>query len=348
MRVSAPGVRYTDRASTVRFFTELTDALRAQPMVHGAGFVSVLPLSGNTGSTLTVQGREDVPAAARPDVGWHWASPEYFEAMGIRLVRGRTFTRSDLDRVGHVTVINETLARMHFANEDPIGRRVYFGGVPSGGIDDWHEIIGIVADVRHRSLEAEPDARAYDLFGQHWGRTVSFAIKSGEPPSRVAAMLRRLVSERDPHLAVFTIRTTDDLVDDAVRPRRLMLWMVSACALAGFAVALLGVYGVVAFMVAERRREIGVRAALGASARSIWGLVVWNGLRLVVIGLGIGVVAATVLRRGIESQLYGVSAISVPALTAVALAVLLAAAVPCAIVARRAIRVDPITALRSE
>src|SRR4029434_4367989 len=155
-------------------------------------------------------------------------------------------------------------------------------------------------------------------------------------PSQVAAMLRRLVSERDPRLAVCAIRTTDDLVADAVRPRRLMLWLVAAFALAGFAVAVLGVYGVVACMVAERRREMGVRGALGASAASIWSLVVSHGLRLVVIGLTLGMVAATLLRRGIESQLYGVSATNIPALTAVALALLLAAAVPCAIVARRA------------
>ncbi len=348
MRVSAPSVRYADRASTVRFFTELSDTLRAQPMVQGAGFVSILPLSGNTGSTMTVQGREDMPVASRPDVGWHWASPDYFDAMGIRLMRGRVFTRADLDRQEHVTVINETLARIHFPNEDPVGRRVYFGGVPSAGIDDWHEIIGVVADVRHRSLEREPDARAYDLFGQHWGRTVSLAVKSGEPPSHVAAMLRRLVSERDPRLAVFAIRTTDDLVADSVRPRRLMLWLVAAFALTGFAVAVLGVYGVVAYMVAERRREMSVRVALGASAGRIWSLVVTHGLRLVVIGLGLGIVAATALRRGIESQLYGVSAANIPALAAVALALLLAAAVPCAIVARRATRIDPVSALRSE
>jgi putative ABC transport system permease protein len=348
MRVSAPAVRYPDRATTVRFFTELTDALRTQPMVRSAGFVSILPLSGNAGSTLTVLGREDVPVAARPDVGWHWASPDYFDTMGIRLIRGRTFTAADLDRPGHITVINETLARLHFPNEDPIGRRVYFGGVPAGGIDDWHEIIGVVADVRHRSLEGEPDARAYDLFGQHWGRTISLAVKSAEPPSQVAAMLRRLVSERDPRLAVFAVRTTDDLVAGAVRPRRLMLWLVSAFAMTGFAVALLGVYGVVAYMVAERRREMGVRVALGATSRSIWSLVVSHGLRLVAIGLAAGIAAAGLLRRGIESQLYGVSATNLPALAGVALALLVAAAVPCAIVARRATQVDPLTALRSE
>ncbi len=348
MRVSAPSVRYADRGSTVRFFTELTDALRAQPVVQAAGFVSTLPLSGSAGSTLTVRGREDIPVAARSEVGWHWASPDYFDAMGMRLVRGRAFTQSDLDRQGHVTIVNETLTRQQFPNEDPIGRRVYFGAVPSAGIDDWHEIVGVVSDVRHRTLDGEPDARAYDLFGQHWGRTVSLAVKSGEPALHVAATLRRLVVERDPRLAVFAIRTTDDLVADAVRPRRLMLWLVSAFALAGLAVALLGVYGVVAYMVAERRREMGVRVALGASAASIWSLVVTHGLRLVAIGLALGIVAAVLLRQGIESQLYGVTATSIPALGGVALALLVAAAVPCAVVARRATHVDPVSSLRSE
>ncbi|MEO8680919.1 MAG: ABC transporter permease [Vicinamibacterales bacterium] len=348
MRVSAPAARYRDRAATVRFFNDLLSAVRQQPGVQAAGLVSLLPLSGNAGSTLSIQGRDDIPIASRPSIGWQYAAPGYFATMGIPLIRGRDFVPADLENLAHVTVINEALARQFFPGEDPIGRRVYFGGVPAGGISDWHGIIGVVGDVRHRNLEGEPDARAYDLFGQHWGRTVSLAIRSTEPPARVAGAVRTLVASRDPLLAVFAVRTTEELVDGATRPRRLLSWLVSSFALAGLAVALLGVYGIVAFMVAERRREVGVRVALGASAASIRGLVVGHGLRLVALGLVFGAAGAAAFRKGIESQLFGVAPTDIPVLAAVAGALLAAAALPCFVVARRAVRIDPVSALRSE
>ncbi len=183
MRIAVPESRYVSRDDTVRFYTELLDTLRAQPMVDSAGVVSILPLAGNTGSTLSIQGREDTPLALRPAVGWHWTSPGYFASIGIPIIAGRDFTADDVRRTAHVTVINEALARLHFPGEDPIGKRVYFGGFGPGGPPEWHEVIGIVGDVRHRGLEAEPDARAYDLFGQHWGRTISLAIRTSNSPA---------------------------------------------------------------------------------------------------------------------------------------------------------------------
>jgi predicted permease len=348
MRVSVPAARYRDRDATVRFFSGLADDIAQRPGVQQAGFVSVLPLSGNTGSSITIQGREDIPVAARPGVGWQWANPTYFAAMGMPIVQGRGFSSADLRNPSHVTVINETLARLHFPGEDPIGQRVYFGPVPASGVPEWHQIIGVVGDVRHRRLEGEPDARAYDLFGQHWGRTISLAIRSGESTSQAAAMVRSLLADRDPRLAVFAIRSTDALVSNAVTSRRLLLWLVAVFAAIGLAVALLGVYGIVACMVEERRRELGVRVALGATAINIHRLVVMHGLRLVAAGLVLGVAGALALRRGIEAQLFSVSATNMPALLAVAAALLCAAALPCFVVSRRATRIDPVTALRTE
>ena len=329
MRVAAPAARYPTRELTAQFFNGLVDEIAAQPGVVKAGVVSILPLSGNTGSTMTVQGREDIPMTERPEVGWHWAGAGYFEAMGMPILRGRGFARSDLEATTHVTVISASLARKHFADEDPIGKRVHFGGYPATGVPEWHEIIGVVGDVRHRSLEAEPDARAYDLFGQHWGRTVSLALRTTTSAQVAAATVRSVLSRRDPRLAVFAIQSTDDIVSSAVATRRLLLWLVAAFAVAGFAVAILGVYGTVSCMIEERRREIGVRVALGASAASIHQLVLTHGFKLVTAGLAVGVIGALALRRGIESQLFGVSPTNVPALAGVAIALLIAAAVPC-------------------
>jgi predicted permease len=348
MRIAAPAARYPTREQTTRFYNDLADEIAAQPGISKAGFVSILPLSGNTGSVLTVQGREDIPMTERPEVGWHWADAGYFDAMGMPILRGRGFARADLDSPNHVTVISATLARKHFGDEDPIGKRVYFGGIPAAGVPEWHEIIGVVGDVRHRSLETEPDARAYDLFGQHWGRTVSLALRTTTSPQAAAGTVRAVLARRDPRLAVFAVQSTDDIVSNAVATRRLLLSLVAGFAAVGFAVAMLGVYGIVSCLVAERQREIGVRVALGATTRSIHRLVLGHGFKLVAFGLIAGVAGAIALRRGIEAQLFGVSPANIPALAGVALALLIAAAIPCLIVSRRATRIDPVRALRSE
>jgi hypothetical protein len=247
-----------------------------------------------------------------------------------------------------VTLINETLARLHFGNDDPIGKRVYFGRIPATGVPEWHEIIGVVGDVRHRSLEAEPDARAYDLFGQHWGRTIALAIRTTAATPAAATTVRSVLARHDPRLAVFAVRSTDEIVDNAVSRRRLLLWLAGVFAAAGFGVAMLGVYGIVACLVAERQREIGVRMALGATAANVRRLVVSHGLKLVAVGLIAGLAGAIAFRRAIESQLFGIEATNPITLAAVALALLAAAAVPCLVVARRAARLDPVRALRSE
>ena len=348
MRVSVPTARYPTREATARFFTGLVDELMGQGGIQKAGFVSQLPLTGSSGSTMTVQGREHVAMTERPEVGWQWASPGYFDAMGIPLLRGRGFTSADLAGSTHVTLINETLARLHFGDEDPIGKRVYFGGYPSTGVPEWHEIVGVVGDVRHRALEAEPDARAYDLFGQHWGRTISLALRTNASTPAAATTVRSVLSRHDPRLAVFAVRSTDDIIDTAVSARRLLLWLAGVFAIAGFGVAMLGVYGIVACLVAERQREIGVRMALGATTAHVHRLVISHGLKLVAIGLIGGLAGAVALRTAIESLLFGIEATNPLALSAVALALLIAAAVPCLVVSRRATRLDPVRALRSE
>ena len=229
MRVSIPTARYPNLGVVTRFYTQFLDELAQQPGIQSAGFVSTLPLSGNSGSSLTIQGREDVPIAERPGIGWQWANPSYFDAIGIPIIRGRGFTDADLENPAHVTVINETLARKNFPGEDPIGRRVYFGPIPSTGVPEWHEIIGIVGDVRHRSVEGEPDARAYDLFGQHWGRTISLAIRTtptavggGDDGAGTAGATRsRAAGLRRPYHRRDRVERSDGATTVAVARRRI-------------------------------------------------------------------------------------------------------------------------------
>lgn len=348
MRISVPAQRYPTREVTAQFFNQLVDDIAAQPGIARAGLVSLLPLSGNSGTVLTIQGHEDIPMTERPEVGWQWADRGYFDVMGMPILRGRGFAAGDLGNARHVTVISDALARRYFPGEDPIGKRVYYGGYPSTGVPEWHEIIGVVGDVHHRSLETEPDARAYDLFGQHWDRTIALALRTTGSPAAAAAIVRSVLARRDARLAVFAIQSTGDIVSNALATRRLLLWLVAAFALAGLGVAVLGVYGIVSCAVAERHREIGVRVALGATAADIRRLVLNQGFKFVGGGLMAGIAAAMAMRSTIESQLFNIAPTNIPALSAAAIALLLAAAIPCVIVARRATRIDPVRALRAE
>ncbi len=348
MRLMVPSARYASRDDTVSFYARLLDALQARPEIRASGLVSALPLDGGAGSTLTIAGREQVEEAMRPTVRWHWASSSYFAAMGIPLRRGRDFTAADVTRSTHVTIINETLARLYFSAEDPIGKRVYFGPVSPQGITDWHEIIGVVADVRNRTIEEPPPPAVFDLFGQHWGRTVSLAIRSSESPSHLTSLVHGLIAERDPRLALFAVRTTSDLVAGAVSTRRLLLWLVAGFAAIGMLVAVVGLYGTVAYIVAGRTREMGVRIALGATPADIRRLVLAYGLRFTTAGIVVGVASSISMRNVIGSQLFGVTATNGLVLSATA-AILVAASAAAALVpSRRAVRVDPSLSLRAD
>jgi predicted permease len=348
LRVSVPEARYPTREATAVFFGQLLNELRSHPSVRSAGLISNLPLAGNTGSTLSIRGREDVPLALRPTVGWHWTSPGYFAAMDMPILRGRDFTADDVTRSPHVTVINEMAARLHFGGEDPIGKQVYFGGFGPGGPPEWHEVIGVVGDVRHRDLEAGVDARAYDLFGQHWGRTVSLAVRTASQPEHVARLVRQLLAERDPRLAVFAVRTTADLVEGAVASRRMLLSLVIAFAAVGLIVASVGLYGSVSYALSQRTRELGVRLALGATTHQIRGMVLRNGMTIVATGIGAGTLGLIGLRRSLEAQLFGVTPLNVGALTAAVVTLVAATALACLVPARRATRINPVDALRAE
>ena len=347
MRLFVPPARYETREDTVAFYRGVLEALRTRSEVDAAGLVSALPLELGSGSTLTIAGQEQTPEPMRPTVRWNWTSDGYFAAVGAPILRGRDFTAADLTSEGHVTIVNDTFARLHFPGQDPVGKRVYFGPIPKGGVNDWHEIVGVVGDIRNR-IEEAPMATAFDLFGEHWDRSVAVTVRSNESPLHVSGLVRGLIAERDPRLALFAVRTTEELVSAAVSTRRAILWLVAGFALIGFLVALVGLYGTVGYMVAQRTREMSVRIALGATGRDIGGLVFGYGLRLVAVGLAAGLLGAVVLRSVLESQLFGVGATNVVILASAAVGLTLAAAGACALPARRALRTDPVATLRCD
>ncbi|MCI0387431.1 MAG: ABC transporter permease [Acidobacteria bacterium] len=344
-KVSPPAGRYPDLQKTLNYYRQLVTRLESLPGVRSVGVVRTLPLSGsNIGSALRIEGRTLAPGEQPPGVGWQAALPGYFQMMGIPLLRGRDFLEEDYSRSQHVTIINETVARRFFPNEDPIGKRVTYG-LP-GPQPDWHEIIGVVGDVRHLTLDAEPDPRAYDLFGQSGGRAMFVVIRTTGDPSDVTALALNQVRELDPEVPVYEMTTLSELLARSAAPRSFSMLLVGGFALIALALAAVGIYGVLSYSVSQRTPEIGIRLALGAQTSDVLRLTVVQGMKPVLIGIAIGVVAAIALTRLTSKLLYGVSATDLVTYTGVASLLAVVALVACYIPARRATKVDPMVALR--
>jgi hypothetical protein len=329
-------------------FDDVLGDLRRSGQVAEAGAGSSLPLSGqNSGTSIVAEG-QPATAAERPTAGWQFITRGYVGAAGMRLIAGRDFTEADRRGAGHVTIISEGLARAIFAGDDPIGRRIGVGGGDVSG--DWHEIVGVVADVRHQALDTAPTPRVYDLFGQHWGRTLYVVARSsGTDPAALPSVVRRIVNAADPDAPVFETTTMQTLVDRSAAGRRLASTIALGVAGAGVLLALIGVYAVMAATVAERTKEIGVRAALGAAPRDLFRLIGAEGGRTVLWGAMGGIVASMAVARLIDSQLFDSRAWDaawlIPLVAAgIAAAALLAAVPP----GRRAASVDPLVAMRVE
>ena len=346
-RVSAYDDSYPTRQDVTRFFTELTQRLASQPAVTVAASVSSLPLSGSgVGTSVAAEGQAVAPAD-RITAGWQTATPGFFRAMGIPLRAGRDFVAADLLRGGaHHTIVNETLARELFGAGGAIGRRIALG--PQGPAQDWHEIVGVVGDVRQGSLTDPPLPRVYDLFGEHWSRTMFVVVQGRENPVDLAPLVRGDVRALNPAAPVFDVRSLDDLVNASVAPRRSVAALAGGLGAAALLLAALGVYGLLASSVAARTRELGIRRALGASTRAIVALVAGEALILSGVGIAAGLAASAAAAGAIQAQLFGVTAAN-PVLLAACAAGLAAVALAASVgPARRAARVDPSVTLRGE
>ena len=345
-RVSAYDARYPAKADVVRFFDDIIGRLKQLPQVSAAGAGSSLPLSGQaTGTAVMAEGRPVAPGA-RPTAGWQFITPGFLEAAGIPVRAGRDFSAADRGRTGHVTVINEDLARTLFPGENPIGRRIGVGGGEADG--DWHEIIGVVADVRHQALDTAPSPRVYDLLGQHWGPTLYVVVRTrGADADPLLPAIRKTVASLDPEAPVFESATLETLVARSAAARRLASTVAVGLAFAGVLLALTGVYAVAAASVAERAKEIGVRAALGATPRDLFRLVARESAASAAFGSIAGIAGSLLVVRVLRAQLFGVQqADAAWLIPAVAIAVLAAATCAAIPPGKRAASVDPLVAIR--
>ena len=342
--VTFPQAGYPDEASRQRFAERTQEALRAIPGFEGVTLSGDFPLAGGNGATLYARPDGDVPPvperAAAPS---HDVMPAYFRTWGIPILAGRDFTEHDLAGQPNVMLISQAGARKVFGKENPIGRSllVTSGSVPA-------EIIGVVGDVRSGKIGQPNEMEFYRPWAQENFPFMSMTVRSQMQPEAVTQLVQRALTRVDPTIALAQPQSMDEIVRLALGEARLMMWLLGIFAGVALLLATVGIYGAVAYTVEQRTGEIGVRMALGAQTPDVLRLVVGQGMRPVLVGLVAGLAAALALGRLIASQLYQVSAHS-PLLFAGTIAVLgTAALLACLFPARRASRLNPMIALRSE
>jgi putative ABC transport system permease protein len=319
---------------------QLLQRLQANPATAKSAIVFPLPLRGSNASTgVEIEGEPESNRTARPPAELNMVSPEYFETMGLRLLRGRGFAATDVDGQPGVVIINERLAA-EFGTVDPIGHRINLG--------DWVTIVGVVSDARRQSLEAAPKTNVYLPYQQFTLPFMSVVVRTDGSPSAVAAAVKTAVREIDPDLPVETVRTMEQIIELSTGQPRFRTFIFLAFASLALLLAAVGIYGLVSFSVSQRTSEMGVRLALGASPRQIGTLVLRQGLGLAALGVVIGVAAAAGGARLLASLLYETSATDPTVYGGLALLLLTIAALACYVPARRAMGVDPMRALRAD
>ncbi|HEY8188638.1 MAG TPA: ABC transporter permease [Pyrinomonadaceae bacterium] len=342
MRVDLSREKYATPEKSSSFFAELESRISGLPGVENVGFVTELPLSGQPNDMpFTVEGRPPVAISDSFDADFRRVNQHYFNALHIPLLRGRNFTEQEVRQSAKVLVVSELLASQVFPNEEALGKRL----VMMMGKEPW-EIIGIVGDIRHRGLESQPFPAMYmPTYASVWNNLV---IRTQGEPTNLAAAVRKEVQAIDPDQPVAAVKTMDQWVDTSVAEPRYRTALLGLFALLALVLASTGIYGVMSYSVAQRTHEIGVRMALGAKRSDVLRLVVRQGMFLVVLGVAIGLVGAFALTRVMATLLFGVTAKDPVTFVAVATLLTLVAFVACYIPARRAMKVDPLVALRYE
>jgi len=320
------------------------------PGVVAATVDGCTPVStGCANSTLYVIGRPQPRPEDAPPVLRHYVAPEHFRVLGVPLLRGRLFTPDDRARSTRVAIINRLAAERFFPNEDPIGKRVWFGGGSNyDRPDSAAEIIGIVGNLAYQSLDERPiQPDFYTPYRQFTYASRAVLVRTLGDPAAAVPAIRRAVQRADPGLALYEVRTMEDRLGDASAGRRFDTMLLSAFAAVALLLAGLGIYAVVAHSVAQRTREVGIRVALGATTRDVIALVVGEGMTIPAIGLALGVLASLAFTRVLQASLFGVSATN-PFVYLVLIVVLtLVGVLACYVPARRAARVDPVVALKT-
>jgi putative ABC transport system permease protein len=340
-RLSVPP-RYRDNPQQAQFYERILRRLAALPGVISVGVTNNLPLTRySLGGTLRVEGRAPQKGENLPSAPVATVNSDYFRTMGISLRAGRLFNDGDAQGAPRVSLLSETLARRLFPNEDPIGKRIFLA-------DRETTVIGVVSDIRYTGLDGEIEQAVYLDYRQMSPYTAALVLRGAVEPSSLTPALRDAVREIDPALPIYDVMTMTERLSNSVAARRFNLLLLGGFAALALLLAGVGVYGVISYVVTQRRHEIGVRMALGAQSADVLRLFIKQGMAPVLLGLALGSAGAFALTRVMKSLLFDVSAGDPLTFACVALLLSAIALVACYLPARRATKVDPLTALRHD
>jgi putative ABC transport system permease protein len=352
LRVSLPvpnsQISAADEDRFMSFFDRTLARLSELPGVTAAGAANMIPLDGNgTDRLIEVEGYVPRDESDMPDAQNRQATPGWFAAMGIPLVRGRLIERSDDKNAARVLVVNETFAKRFFPNGDAIGKRIRLGKLTAEF--PWANIVGIVGDVRGFALDEPPEPTMYWPVAQiRTTPSLAIVVRTDNDPATLASAVRGAIAEIDPTQPIYDMQPLDQLVAKSLGQRRFTLTLMVLFGVIALVLSAIGIYGVMAFAVTQRTQEIGIRMALGASAIDVLKMVVGSGMFLAVIGVAVGLIGAFALTRLMASLLFGVSPTDLVTFGLVTAGLLMVALLACYIPARRATKVDPLVALRYE
>jgi putative ABC transport system permease protein len=347
LRVTLWGSKYRERGSGVSFFERLQERLAAVPGVVSASATSdiMLPKLANSG-IFTIENRPRDPNELALELPIDRVQPNYFQTMGIPLVKGRAFTSADTRDTPLVAIVNETFSKRYFQNEDPIGKRFAFGG--GGPNARWITIVGVVGDTKRQGVDMPVRIESWMPIAQRGAGSMEIVLRTAGDPLALSNAVREAVWSLDKDLPIPSLQTLDHVLSQRVAQQRLNMLLLVLFASVALILAAVGIYGVMSYAVTQRTNEIGIRMALGAQASDVLRMIIWRGMSLALGGVALGLAGALALTRVMRNLLFEVS-VNDP-LTFIAIAVLLTAVafLACLIPARRATKVDPMVALRYE
>jgi len=346
MSLVLPGLKYKELPQRAAFYSDLVQRIKAYPGVESAAVVNYLPLGGaNSSDSYLVEGEPEPQPGQENDGRYRVASPDYFRTMEISVIRGRGFTEQDKADTQPVVIVNETLARRHWPEQNPIGKRIRFYGPLDRA--PWMQVVGVIADVKHDlTIPVEPEY--YLPHAQDPWNAMVLIAKTSVDPASLAGALRQQVWSIDKDQPVFDVKTMQEVRAGSVALYSLSSIMLGIFAAVALVLAAIGIYGVMAFAVTQRTQEIGIRMALGARTADVLKLVVKHGMKLALLGIVIGLAGSWALTRFIAKLLVGVQPTDLLTFSVVSLCLLVAAFIACYLPARRATKVDPLVALRYE
>jgi len=350
--LTLPQERYAKAPQVTSFYEQLFERVKGSPGVEAVSMTMSLPPNMlELTNPFHIEGKPDSPGQPAPAIAEIPVGTDYFAALGIPLFRGRLFSDQDRSPATHVLVINENMARRYFQDQDPVGTRVQTGEYNPKG--DWYTIVGVVGNVKYEGLGEKDQATMYvPYFDSGWcpwfAREMYVVVRSASTPEKVVSLLQSAAWSLDNQLALAHVRTMDQLMYDSVAGSRFRAILFGVFAALALVLAMIGIYGVMAYAVSQRTHEIGIRMALGAHRMNILQTILREGAGLALLGVAIGFVVALALSRTLAGLLFGVRATDPVTFVAVSALLLGVALAACYVPARRAMRVDLMVALRYE